>query len=335
MMQAAILRKKSKIEIHNFKIPKELRDDQVLIKIKYAGICGSQVMEYLGKRGKDYYLPHGFGHEAVGRVQAIGKRVKKVKIGDEVILSWIKGVGLDFGGFVLKNTSNQKINFGPLSAFSSNVIACENRVFIKPAKMNFLEAVLYGCAVPTGAGMVLNQLKDLKKKQKICLIGVGGVGMAALLALLKKKSEIYIIENNKFKINFLKKFDLNFLSSKSDLKKYINYFNYCIETSGSAKMIELGLSIIKSNGKIIFASHPAKSERIRINPHDLIQGKKIYGSWGGCCKPDKDIKKIFKFFNDKNIFSQNLKIKKYKLNQISLAFKDILKGKSHRAIIKF
>ena len=75
-----------------------MRDDQVLIKIKYAGICGSQVMEYLGKRGKDYYLPHGFGHEAVGRVQAIGKRVKKVKIGDEVILSWIKGVGLAYGG---------------------------------------------------------------------------------------------------------------------------------------------------------------------------------------------------------------------------------------------
>jgi Zn-dependent alcohol dehydrogenase len=179
------------------------------------------------------------------------------------------------------------------------------------------------------------KIRNCKKKQKICLIGVGGVGMAALLALLKKKSEIYIIENNKFKINFLKKFDVNFLSSKSDLKKYINYFNYCIETSGSTKMIQLGLSLIKSNGKIIFASHPAKSERIRINPHDLIQGKKIYGSWGGCCKPDRDIKKIFKFFNDKNIFSQNLKIKKYRLNEVSLAFKDILKGKSHRAVIKF
>lgn len=157
----------------------------------------------------------------------------------------------------------------------------------------------------------------------------------ASLTKYVNRIRLYDSSNNKFKINFLKKFDLNFLSSKSDLKKYINYFNYCIETSGSAKMIELGLSIIKSNGKIIFASHPAKSERIRINPHDLIQGKKIYGSWGGCCKPDKDIKKIFKFFNDKNIFSQNLKIKKYKLNQISLAFKDILKGKSHRAIIKF
>jgi S-(hydroxymethyl)glutathione dehydrogenase/alcohol dehydrogenase len=334
MMQAAILRKKEKIEIHNFKIPKELRNDQVLIKIKYAGICGSQIMEYLGKRGKDYYLPHGFGHEAVGKVESVGKRVKKVKIGDKVILSWIKGDGLDFGGFTLNNIRNEKINFGPLSAFSSHVIACENRVFLKPAKMNFLEAVLYGCAVPTGAGMVLNQLKEIKKNKKVCLIGVGGIGMASLLALLKKKSKIYIIENNKFKIRFLKKFNINFLN-KSDLKKYNNCFDYCIETSGSAKMIEAGLNLIKPNGTIVFASHPEKAQRIRINPHDLIQGKKIYGSWGGCCKPDRDIKKIFKFFNYKNIFIQNLIIKQYKLSKISLAFKDILQGKAHRAVIKF
>jgi S-(hydroxymethyl)glutathione dehydrogenase/alcohol dehydrogenase len=154
------------------------------------------------------------------------------------------------------------------------------------------------------------------------------------LALLKKKSKIYIIENNKFKIRFLKKFNINFLN-KSDLKKYNNCFDYCIETSGSAKMIEAGLNLIKSNGTMVFASHPEKAQRIRINPHDLIQGKKIYGSWGGCCKPDRDIKKIFKFFNYKNIFIQNLIIKQYKLSKISLAFKDILQGKAHRAVIKF
>ena len=77
MFKAAILSKIKKIEIQNFIIPKKLRDDQVLVKIKYSGICGSQIMEYLGNRGKDNYLPHAFGHEAVGHVVAIGKKVKK------------------------------------------------------------------------------------------------------------------------------------------------------------------------------------------------------------------------------------------------------------------
>ena len=54
--------------------------------------------------------------------------------------------------------------------------------------MSKIEAVLYGCATPTGAGIVINQLKEIKKNHKVCLIGVGGVGMAALLALIKKKN---------------------------------------------------------------------------------------------------------------------------------------------------
>ena len=335
MFQAAILRKKEKIEIHNFNFPQKLRCDQVLIKIKYAGICGSQIMEYLGKRGKDFYLPHCFGHEAVGKVFAIGKRVTKVKIGDKVILSWIKGKGLDFGGFTLKNTKKEKINFGPISALSSHVIACENRVFLKPDKMNYLEAVLYGCAVPTGAGIVLNQLKKIRENTKVCLIGVGGVGNAALLALLKKKCQIYIVENNNYKLKFLKKFNLKILKNNFELKKHSDFFDICVETSGSAKMIEKSLDLIHPSGMVVFASHPPKGDYIKINPHHLIQGKKIFGSWGGCCHLDKDIQKIFKFFDYKNTFIKNSKIKKYSLNKISLAIEEVLKGKVNRAIIKF
>ncbi len=334
MFRAAILESYKKIRLHNFMIPNKLRDDQVLVKIKFSGICGSQIMEYLGKRGKDKYLPHSFGHEAVGKVVKVGKKVKKVSVKDKVILSWIKGLGLDYGGFKLTSTDNQKINFGPISTFSSFAIVSENRVFLKPKKMSDIEAVLYGCAIPTGAGMVLNQLKEIKKSHKICLIGVGGIGMAALLALIKKKSEIYIIEKNKNKQKFLKKFNIKMLDDKK-LNYYKNYFDFCVETSGTTKMIEKGFDLIKKNGKLVFASHPENSKKIKLNPHDLISGKEIYGSWGGCCKPDKDINKIFNFFDKKNMFSSFAKIDFYKLNNIDQAFKKVSTGQINRAIIKF
>ena len=70
--------------------------------------------------------------------------------------------------------------------------------------MSDIEAVLYGCAIPTGAGMVINQLKEIKKNHRVCLIGVGGVGMAALLALIKKNPQIFVVEKNK-KTSFSKK----------------------------------------------------------------------------------------------------------------------------------
>ena len=78
LFKSAILLKTKKIVINNFLIPDKLREDQLLVKINYTGICGSQIMEFLGHRGKDNFLPHAFGHEAVGRVIAIGKNVKKV-----------------------------------------------------------------------------------------------------------------------------------------------------------------------------------------------------------------------------------------------------------------
>jgi len=331
--RAAILNDIKKIKFHDFLVPNKLREDQVLVKINYTGICGSQIMEFLGNRGKDNFLPHAFGHEAVGQVIAIGKKVKKVFPKDEVILSWIKGKGLDYGGFQLSNVKNQKINFGSISTFSSFAIVSENRVFLKPKKMSKVEAVLYGCAIPTGAGIVINQLKEIKKNHKVCLIGVGGVGMAALLALIKKGPQIFIIEKNKNKQKFLKKFNVNILNDK-ELNAYNNFFDFCIETSGTTNMIEQGFDLIKKTGKIVFASHPKNSKKIKLNPHDLISGKRIYGSWGGDCNLDIDINKIFEYFNKKNILTTSGKISFYRLENINLAFKKVISGQINRAIIK-
>ena len=334
MLRAAILTKPKKLEFHNFRIPRKLRDDQVLVKIKYTGICGSQIMEYLGNRGKDIYLPHALGHEAVGQVIDAGNKVKKVLIKDKVILSWIKGKGLDYGGFQMISNNEKKINFGPISTFSSYAIVSENRVFLKPKEMSDIEAVLYGCAIPTGAGMLINQLKKIKKKHSVCLIGVGGVGMATLLALIKKNPQIFVVEKNKKKQAFLKKFKVKILSY-NQLQSYKNYFDFCIDTSGTAVMIEKGFDLIKSKGKLIFASHPENSKKIKLKPHDLIAGKKIYGSWGGGCKLDKDINNIFEYFNKKNMFSKSAKISFFRLNNINQAFRQVILGQISRAIIKF
>ena len=137
----------------------------------------------------------------------------------------------------------------------------------------------------------------------------------------------------KKKKRFLTKFNLKIIKSE-DIKNYKNYFDFCIETSGSTSMIEQGFDLIKKKGKLIFASHPKNSKKVKLKPHDLISGKKIYGSWGGCCKLDKDINNIFKYFNKKNIFSTSSKISFFKLNNINQAFKKVISGQINRAVIK-
>ena len=95
-MKCAILEKSKKpLVLSEIQIPKKLAFGQVLIKIKYSGICGSQINEIDAAKGKDKYLPHLLGHEGSGIVEKIGEGVTKVRPGDHVILHWRKGSGIE------------------------------------------------------------------------------------------------------------------------------------------------------------------------------------------------------------------------------------------------
>ena len=90
------------LKIIELEIPK-LKKGQVLVEIIYSGACGTQLGEISGKRGEDKFLPHCLGHEGVGKVLELGPEVSKVSMGEKVVLSWIKGSGIDAGGTVYKS----------------------------------------------------------------------------------------------------------------------------------------------------------------------------------------------------------------------------------------
>ena len=81
MKAAVLVKNKSKLKIINDLTPPPLKKGQLLIKIKYSGICHSQLMEIDGKRGIDKWLPHLLGHEGSGIVVKKHKTVKRFKIG--------------------------------------------------------------------------------------------------------------------------------------------------------------------------------------------------------------------------------------------------------------
>src|ERR1700728_4069971 len=82
------------LEIRSLKLP-ALRPGQVLVDVAYSGVCHSQLLEVRGKKGPDRFLPHALGHEGSGTVVEVGAAVTKVKPGDRVVLTWIKGSGAD------------------------------------------------------------------------------------------------------------------------------------------------------------------------------------------------------------------------------------------------
>src|SRR5437016_3201189 len=93
-MKAAILTAlKKPLTVDEVELP-ELGYGQVLVKVRYSGLCGSQLGEIDGVKGKDDYLPHLLGHEGSGIVEKVGPGVKNLKKGDAVVLHWRPGNGV-------------------------------------------------------------------------------------------------------------------------------------------------------------------------------------------------------------------------------------------------
>ncbi len=130
----------------------DLKPGQVFIDVAYSGVCRSQLLEVRGKRGEDGFLPHTLGHEGSGTVLEVGAGVTKVKPGDRVVLSWIKGSGADVPSTAYQS-SEGPINSGAISTFMCQMVTCENRVTPIPDAMPLREAPLLGCAIQQGLGL--------------------------------------------------------------------------------------------------------------------------------------------------------------------------------------
>ena len=142
----------SPLQIEENEIP-HLQEGQVLVKILFSGLCRSQLNEIKGFKGPDKFLPHLLGHEGSGIVQELGPKVRKVKKGDYVVLSWIKGKGREVPSTQYQK-GNTTINSGAIATFIQYAVVSENRVTVIPKTIEPDVASVLGCAVQIGAGIV-------------------------------------------------------------------------------------------------------------------------------------------------------------------------------------
>lgn len=316
---------------------------QVHVRLAYSGVCQSQLMEVRGGRGPDQYLPHLLGHEGSGTVVAIGSEVRKVALGDHIVLGWIKGEGLDVPGAKYR-VGDRTINAGGVTTFNSEAIVSENRCVRLPEGVPLDIAVLFGCAVPTGAGMVLNEIAA-KPGAKAAVFGLGGIGMIAVMALRAAGcSRIIGVDVEPAKLAAARDIGLtDAIDARSgDPVAAIRALtdglgvDCAVDAAGRTRTIEQAFdSVRKFGGQCVFASHPATGERISLDPHDLISGKRLQGSWGGGSRPDADVPRFAKLFLEGRLPLRRLIGKRYALDDINLALEDLASGRVLRPLIDF
>lgn len=346
-IQAAILTNpKSDLELIDDLKVLEISEYQVLVKILFTGICKSQLMEIDGLRGQDPWLPHCLGHEAVGVVEKLGGNVSKVSIGDTVVIGWIIGEGNSSKSPSLYSNQLGKVNAGQCTTFSSHTVVAENRVTKLPSKFPVKLACLLGCALPTGAGIILNEMKP-KVDDNVLVIGMGGIGISALLTLdaLSIKN-ILCLDVDEKKLALARKLTgcrtintlgMSKLEIKADITAVTNEFgdfNYSLDAAGRIDTIELAFEALGRFGKCIFASHPEFGKKISIDPFELISGKKIDGTWGGASHPDKIIPQLTELFLNR-FDDLELLVTRYKgIDKINEAITDLRQNSIVRAVVE-
>jgi S-(hydroxymethyl)glutathione dehydrogenase / alcohol dehydrogenase len=344
--KAAILEKiNSPLIIDEVEFAGPLEAGQVLTKIYYSGICGKQIDEITGKgfdgRGKDPYIPHMLGHEGAGIVIDVGPGVKKVIPGDNVVLHWLKGSGID-SSTPLYHNNGRRINAGCITTFNEYGIISENRMTVIPKGSDLEKACLFGCCITTGVGVILNDAKVLPE-DSVLIYGCGGVGLSAIQgASLIHANPIVGVDINKESLELAKKFgathtirgDLeDVLESVKKITKH-NGAEHVSVTIGNPKAIETAINCGSSPGTIYFVGVPPYESNITINPFEVHTSRILQGSSGGGCFPDRDIPKYLQLYERGFINARDLISKVIKLKDINKGIQATISGKIGRCVVK-
>jgi len=342
-MKAAILvEQKKPLVIDDIQLPNTLEVGQVLVKVHFSGICGSQIGEIDGAKGPDKFLPHLLGHEASGTVMEIGAGVKHVKPGDVVVMHWRKGLGIE-GAPPNYLWQGKKLNAGWIATFNEYAIVSENRLTPIPAHSDLEVAALFGCAVTTGFGVIENNAK-VKIGESVVVFGAGGVGLnivqAASLVGAYPIIAVDIFDN---RLELAREMGATHLinSKNVDAKKAIldisglNGLDCFIDNTGNPAIIELGYEVTKGNGRVILVGVPRKGANIDIYSLPLHFGKMLTGSHGGESIPNEDIPRYQNLFNNGRIKLRELLTEKLDLADINIAIDNMRNGNtSGRCLIR-
>lgn len=342
-MKAAILVEQRKpLVIDEVELPQSLEVGQVLVKIHFSGICGSQLGEIDGAKGEDKFLPHLLGHEASGTVMEIGPGVKHVKPGDIVVLHWRKGLGIE-GAPPSYRWRGAKLNAGWIATFNEYAIVAENRMTAIPADSDLEVAALFGCAVTTGFGVVENNAK-VRIGESVVVFGAGGVGLnivqAAALVGAYPVIAVDLFDN---RLALAKEMGATHLinSRMEDAKTAIERIagqrgvDVFIDNTGQPAIIELGYQMTKPQGRVTLVGVPRKGNNINIYSLPLHFGKGLAGSHGGESIPNEDIPRYQNLFSVGRIRLRELLTEYLPLDDINTAIDNMRSGKtSGRCLIR-
>jgi S-(hydroxymethyl)glutathione dehydrogenase / alcohol dehydrogenase len=334
---------------------------EVLIRTVAAGLCHSDLHFIDGTY--PYPLPLVPGHEAAGIVEAVGREVRTVRIGDPVVtcLSAFCGhcefcvtgrMALCLGADTrrLKEAAPRLIaaDGGPinqllnLSAFAEKMLVHEHAcVSIRP-DMPMDRAAMLGCAVTTGAGAVFHAC-DVHPGEDVAVIGCGGVGLATINAA-KIAGAARIIAADPLpekRALALEMGATDVVDARAhDATAQIvtlsgGGVHHAIEAVGRKASADLAVSVLRRGGTATILGMLPPSETVGMPARDFLAGKKLQGALMGANRFPVDIPRLVDFYLRGVLHLDQMIAARISLNDINAGFDAMRRGNSARHVILF
>jgi Zn-dependent alcohol dehydrogenase len=323
--QAAILvAQREPLVVDNIQLPAELGVGQVLVQVHVSGICGSQLGEIDGVKGPDRYLPHLMGHEGYATVLEVGPGVKHVQAGDNVVLHWRPGAGIQADPPHYR-WRGQPLNAGWVTTFNRHAVVSENRCTKVPATTDPEAAALFGCAITTGFGVIENNAQ-LKIGESVVVFGAGGIGLNIIqAAALVSASVIVAVDLFDSRLELAQRLGATHCinSSRDDAETLIQEMlagqplDVFIDNTGSPAVIEQGYRLTHAQGRVILVGVPRQGNTTSLYTLPLHFGKVLTGSQGGESHPERDITRYLRLLQQGRLQLDRLVSIRYPLEQIN------------------
>ncbi len=338
---------------------------EVLVEISYAGLCHSDLSVINGSRPR--VMPMVMGHEASGVVREVGPTVHDLAPGDHVVFSFVpvcghclpcatgrpalceNGAAANTAGTLLaghrhfKDAAGQELNHHlGVSAFSRYTVAAqESLVKIEP-NVPLEKAALFGCAVMTGVGAVMNTAR-VEPGTGVAVFGLGGVGLSAVLGARASGAwPIVAVDLLEAKLALAERMGATHTVNAKDgdpvqaIKDLTSGgVQYAFESVGNERVLVQSYQATQRGGTTITVGLPHPSKKFAVSAVSLVaEERTVKGSYMGSAVPKRDIPRYVALYQAGMLPVDLLHTGTIALDEINAAFDALAKGEAVRQVIR-
>ncbi len=329
---------------------------EVLIRTGAAGLCHSDLSMINGVMQRK--VPMVPGHEAAGVVEEIGANVTQCKPGDHVVMSFVTICGeCEFfitgrsnicstafnaraTGALINGNRRLSLNGEPLhhtngvSCYAEYMVACEDSVITIDKEVPMLDAALFGCAVVTGVGAIINTAK-IVPGSTIAVVGLGGVGLCALLGgVVAGAGRIIAVDIASDKLGLARQLGATDTFNATDpnctekiIEETKGGVEYAFEVAGVVEAMQTAYAITRRGGTTVTSGLSQHQHTFEI-PHSqlVVDERTIKGSYMGSCVVRNDVPKFINLYKQGKLPGDKLRSGNICLNDLNQGFDKLAAG---------